>query len=147
MSTTTKRTGPAFTDDEKAAMKERANEVKASRRKGADPAEAKAQMLAKVAEMCDEDRALAEGVLALVEKAAPDLEPGTWYGMPSWSKGGKVVCSFQPAAKFKARYSTLGFNDPAMLDDGDVWPVAFAVLELTPAVEKQLTAVLRKAAG
>ncbi len=147
MSTTTKRTSPAFTDDEKAAMKERASEVKASRRKGADPAEARAQLLAKIAEMADEDRAMAEGVLALVEKAAPDLVPGTWYGMPSWSKGGKVVCFFQPAAKFKARYSTLGFNDPATLDDGDAWPVAYALLRLTPAVEKQLTAVLRKAAG
>jgi uncharacterized protein YdhG (YjbR/CyaY superfamily) len=147
MSTTTKRTSPAFSDAEKAAMKERASEVKASRRKGADPAEARAQMLAKVAEMNDEDRAMAEGIVGLVEKAAPDLEPGTWYGMPSWSKGGKIVCFFQPAAKFKARYSTLGFNDPATLDDGDAWPVAYALLKLTPAVEKQLTAVLRKAAG
>jgi uncharacterized protein YdhG (YjbR/CyaY superfamily) len=147
MSTTTKRTSPAFSDAEKAAMKERASEVKASRRKGADPAEARAQLLAKVAEMNDEDRAMAEGIVGLVEKAAPDLEPGTWYGMPSWSKGGKVVCFFQPAAKFKARYSTLGFNDPATLDDGDAWPVAYALLKLTPTVEKQLTAVLRKAAG
>ena len=147
MSTTTKRTSPAFTDDEKAAMKERASEVKASRRKGKDPAEARAQLVAKIAEMADADREMAEGVLALVEKAAPELEPGTWYGMPSWSKGGKVVCFFQPAGKFKARYSTLGFNDPAALDDGDTWPVAYALLKLTPAVEKQLTAVLRKAAG
>ena len=147
MSTTTKRTSPAFTDEEKAAMKERASEVKASRRKGKDPAEARAQLVAKIAEMADADREMAEGVLALVEKAAPELEPGTWYGMPSWSKGGKVVCFFQPAGKFKARYSTLGFNDPAALDDGDAWPVAYALLKLTPAVEKHLTAVLRKAAG
>jgi uncharacterized protein YdhG (YjbR/CyaY superfamily) len=128
-------------------MKERATEVKAARRKGTDPAEARAQLLAKIAEMDGPDRAMAEGVLALVEKAAPDLEPGTWYGMPSWSKGGKVVCFFQPAAKFKARYSTLGFNDPAALDDGDLWPTAYALLALTPAVEAQLTAIVRKAAG
>ena len=147
MSTTTKRTSPAFTDAEKAAMKERAGEVKAARRKSTDPAEARAQLLAKIAEMEGDDRTMAEGVLALVEKAAPDLVPGTWYGMPAWSRAGKVVCFFQPAAKFKARYSTLGFNDPATLDDGDAWPVAYALLKLTPAVEKQLSAVLRKAAG
>ena len=135
----------AFTAEEKAAMKERAKEVRAAK-KGvkADP---EAEVLAKIAEMGDADRAMAQRVHAVVMTAAPDLVPRTWYGMPAYAKGGKVVCFFQGAEKFSARYATLGFNDPAALDDGAMWPTAFALTEVTPDVEKRIAALVKQAVG
>lgn len=133
-----------FTDEERGAMKERARELKAATGK----AEAEAAVLEKIAEISDPgDRAIAERIHAIVKAEAPALEPKTWYGMPAYAKAGKIVCFFQPAEKFKARYSTLGFNDPANLDDGAMWPTSWAVTKLTPAVEKQLTALIKKAAS
>src|SRR6187200_1701161 len=124
--TTTKRTSTAardasgFTEDEKSAMKERAKELKASR-KGKSPADSERDLLAKIEAMEPADRAMAERVHAIVRAAAPDLVSTTWYGMPAYAKGGKVICFFQPAAKFKARYATFGFNEDAKLDDGTIW--------------------------
>ncbi|GAA0944800.1 DUF1801 domain-containing protein [Kribbella koreensis] len=149
--TTTKKSTAAksksydgFTDEERGAMKERARELKAASGK----AEAEAAVLEKIAEIADEgDRAMAERIHAIVKENAPELSPKTWYGMPAYAKNGKIVCFFQPADKFKARYSTLGFNDPANLDDGDMWATSFALTKLTPAVEKQLTALIKKAAS
>jgi uncharacterized protein YdhG (YjbR/CyaY superfamily) len=149
--TTTKKTSAAktksydgFTDDERSAMKERARELKAA----ASKADAEAAVLEKIREMSDPaERELAERIHAIVKENVPELEPKTWYGMPAYAKDGKFVCFFQPAEKFKARYSTLGFNDPANLDDGDMWPTAFALTKLTPAVEKKITALIKKAAG
>ncbi|WP_229925887.1 iron chaperone [Streptomyces longispororuber] len=129
-------------------MKERAKEVKAARR-GArgGKADGEAELLAKVAEMAEPDRVLAERVHALVRAAAPELTPKTWYGMPAYARDGKVVCFFQSAGKFKARYATLGFNDAAHLDDGAMWPTAFALTELTAAVEERITELVTRAAG
>jgi uncharacterized protein YdhG (YjbR/CyaY superfamily) len=133
-----------FTADEKAAMKERSRELKAA----AGREEAEAAVLEKIAEISDpDDRAIAERIHAIVKAEAPALEPKTWYGMPAYAKDGKTVCFFQPAEKFKARYSTLGFSDPANLDDGAMWPTSWAVTKLTPAVEKQLTTLIKKAAS
>ena len=137
------KTAPAFTDEERSAMKERAKEVKAAKA-GADGA---AAVLEKIAEMEGDDRALAEQVHRVVMAAAPDLEPRLWYGMPAYAKGGTTLCFFQPATKFKTRYSTLGFNDPAALDDGAMWPVAYALTTLSAADEKKVTALIRKAVG
>ncbi|MFM9370625.1 iron chaperone [Streptomyces sp. Da 82-17] len=135
-----------FTEEERAAMKERAKELKPARRGGrAAKADPEAELLAKVAEMPDEDRALAERIHALVREAAPELTPKTWYGMPAYAKDGKVVCFFQSAHKFKSRYATLGFNDTARLDEGSMWPTAYAVKELTPADEELITALVRRA--
>ena len=128
-----------FTAEEKAAMRERAKEAKG----GAD---GESDLLAKIAEMAEPDRALAERVHAIVTGGAPDLTPKTWYGMPAYAKDGQVVCFFQPALKFKARYATLGFNDPAKLDDGAMWATAYALAELTPAVEERIAALVKKAA-
>ncbi|WP_420120174.1 iron chaperone [Nakamurella sp.] len=132
-----------FTAEERAALKERATESRAARsgKKGYDEAD----LLAKIAEMVDEDREIAEAVHGAVTAAAPDLTPTLWYGMPAYAKDGKVVCFFQPAQKFKARYSTLGFNDPARLDDGAMWPTAFAVTAVTPQVRTRIAALLRQA--
>jgi hypothetical protein len=104
-------------------------------------------VLAKIAEMPEGERELAQRVYAIVMKAAPDLEPRTWYGMPAWSRGGKVVCFFQNPAKFKSRYATLGFSDKAALDDGAMWPISYALTKLTPAVEKQIGALVKQAVG
>ena len=129
-----------FTAEEKAAMRERAREAK-----GAD---GEADLLAKIAEMDEPDRGMAERVHAVITGAAPQLTPKTWYGMPAYAaKGGKVVCFFQPAAKFKARYSTLGFNDGAQLDDGAMWPTAFALTELNGDVEAKIAELVKKAVG
>ncbi|MEV6103872.1 DUF1801 domain-containing protein [Streptomyces sp. NPDC051940] len=139
-----------FSADERAAMKDHAKELKAEARRGskAEKAEqAKQDLLAKIAEMGDADRALAERIHAVVTENAPDLAPKLWYGMPAYWLDGKNVLFFQPADKFKARYATLGFNDPAKLDDGAMWPVAYAVTEVTPEVEKQIVALVRKAVG
>ena len=136
-----------FTEEERAAMKERARELKAEARRGKENADGEADLLAKVAEMPEADRALAERLHAIVKANAPGLSPKTWYGMPAYAKDGKVVCFFQNAAKFKARYATLGFNDPANLDDGEMWPTAFALTTVTPAVEKRIAALVKQAAG
>ncbi|MEV6415441.1 DUF1801 domain-containing protein [Kribbella sp. NPDC051718] len=142
--TTSAKSYDGFTDEERGAMKERARELKAA----AGKADAEAAVLEKIAEIGDPgERAIAERIHAIVKAEAPELEPKTWYGMPAYAKAGKIVCFFQPADKFKARYSTLGFNDPANLDDGDMWPTSWAVTKLTPAVEKQLTALIKKAAS
>ena len=132
-----------FTADERAAMKERVRELKSSGSK----AEGEKDLLAKIAEMPEPDRGIARKLHALVTANAPALTPKTWYGMPAWARDDKVVCFFQPAAKFKARYASFGFNDPARLDDGVMWPVAFAVLQVDAAGEAKLAALIRKAAG
>jgi uncharacterized protein YdhG (YjbR/CyaY superfamily) len=126
-----------FTAEERAAMKERARELEAG--SGED------EVLAKIAEMREPDRAVATRLHAIVRAAAPALEPRTWYGMPAYARDGKVICFFQSAGKFKARYATLGFSDSAALDDGEMWPTAFALVELTPAVEARIVALVRRA--
>jgi uncharacterized protein YdhG (YjbR/CyaY superfamily) len=128
-----------FTDEERAAMRERAQEKK----KGA--ADGESDVLAKIAEMQDADRAMAERVHALIKASAPELSPRTWYGMPAYAKGDAVVCHFQPAQKFKSRYATLGFSDKAKLDDGAMWPVAFALKELTDAEEARIAELVKRA--
>lgn len=141
--TATKRTtkSQGFTAEERAAMKERAAELKAQAR-GAD---GEAELLAKVAEMPQPDRAMAERLHAIVMAAGPALVPRTWYGMPAYAKDGKVVCFFQSAHKFKARYASFGFNDTANLDDGDMWPTAFALKTLTKAGEARIAKLVKKA--
>jgi len=133
-----------FTAEEKAAMKERAKELKAS----ASHEDALRDQLAKIDELPEPDRALAKQVHEIIMAAAPHLKPKTWYGMPNYNdEAGKSIVFFQPAGKFKVRYSTLGFNPDAQLDDGEMWPSAFALLKITPAVEKRITALVRQAAG
>ena len=122
-------------------MKERAKELKAARGKAED----ETAVLEKIAEMSDADRAIAERVHAIVKANAPELSPKLWYGQPAYAKAGKVVCFFQPADKFGTRYSTFGFNDSAHLDDGTMWPTAYALTKLTPATEKQLATLIKKA--
>ena len=141
---TTKK-AKGFTADEKAAMKERAKELKAEARASKDKAAGENDLLAKIAEMSEPDRSMAERIHAIVKANAPDLSPKTWYGMPAYAKDGKVVCFFQPAEKFEARYATLGFNDTANLDDGNMWAASFALKELTPAEEEKITALVKKA--
>ena len=136
----------AFSAEEQAAMKERAKEAKAARAKGAD-ADAEGEVLAKIAAMKPADRAMAERVHAIVKAAAPSLTSRTWYGMPAYAKDGKVVCFFQDANKFKVRYATLGFSDTAKLDDGNMWPNAYALTKLTGADEAKITALVKKAVG
>jgi uncharacterized protein YdhG (YjbR/CyaY superfamily) len=126
-------------------MKERSREARARAKQ--TPEEAEAEVLAKIAEFEEGDRALAEKVHAIVRKAAPELTPRLWYGMPAYAKDGKVLCFFQPSGKFKARYSTLGFNDVAALDDGAMWPTSYALTKTTAAVEKQIAALVKQAAG
>lgn len=132
-----------FTADEKAAMKERALELKAE----AEKADGESALLAAVARMPTADRAMAKRIHALIKTNAPGLAPKTWYGMPAWARDGKVLCFFQSADKFKARYATFGFSDEARLDDGEMWPTSFALKELTAADEARLVALVRKAAG
>lgn len=134
-----------FTADERAAMKERAKELKKEARAAKDSAEGERDVLEKIAEMPASDRALAEKLHAIVKAAAPDLAPKTWYGMPAYARDGKVVCFFQAADKFKARYATLGFSDEAGLDEGAMWPTSFALTKLTAAVEKQIAALVKQA--
>ncbi len=136
-----------FTDDERAAMRERSRELKAEARSNASKAECERQVLATIAEMPEPDRVMAERLHAIVTACAPALSPRTWYGMPAYARDGNVVCFFQGAHKFKTRYATFGFSDKAMLDDGSVWPVAFALKELTAKVEAQIRALVKKAAG
>ncbi|GAA2813948.1 iron chaperone [Kribbella solani] len=137
---TKKKSYDGFTEAERDAMKERAKELKSTE----DPAEAQR---AKIATMADADRVIAERLSELIAEIAPELTPKLWYGMPGWVKNGKNVCFFQDAAKFKARYATLGFSDKALLDDGEMWPTSYALLKLTPAIEKKIVALVKKAAG
>lgn len=134
-----------FTAEEKAAMKERAKELKAAERINKNRAEGEKAVLEKIEEMAEPDRKLAKRVHEIVTTNAPDLIPRTWYGMPAYSKNDKVVCFFQDAQKFKTRYSTLGFNDSANLDDGDFWPTAFAISKFTPEVETRIATLVKKA--
>jgi uncharacterized protein YdhG (YjbR/CyaY superfamily) len=136
-----------FTDEERGAMKERAKELKAGTRRGAraDQADGESEVLAKIAEMAEPDRALAERLHAVIKAGAPALSPKLWYGMPAYAKDGKVVCFFQCAQKFKTRYATLGFSDEANLDDGAIWPTSFALTKLTAADEARISALVKKA--
>jgi uncharacterized protein YdhG (YjbR/CyaY superfamily) len=134
-----------FTAEEKAAMKERAKELKAEERAKKDRAAGEKDVLAKIAEMPEPDRAMATRLHAIIKASAPALSPKTWYGMPAYARDGKVVCFFQSADKFKARYATLGFNDTANLDEGAMWPTAFALKELTAAAEAKIVALVKKA--
>ena len=149
---TTSATGKTFTgltDEERGAMKERTRELKteARRGRGAGKADAERAVLAKIAELPAPDRALAERIHAIITASAPALSPKTWYGMPAYAKDGKVVCFFQAADKFKSRYATFGFNDVANLDDGALWPVAFALTELTATDEARIAALVKQAAS
>ena len=131
-----------FTDEERAAMKDYVRE----RRAVTDKADGESDVLAKIAEMPAQDRAMAERLHALIKATVPDVAPRTWYGQPAYAnKDGKIVCFFQPSNKFKTRYSTLGFNDAAHLDDGAMWPTAFALMQLTAADEAKITALVKKA--
>lgn len=133
----------AFTAEERAAMKERAKETKVN----ATRAEEEAAVVEKLAEMSGSDRVMGEKIHAIVKANVPSLAPKLWYGMPSYARDGKVVCFFQAAEKFNARYATLGFNDTAHLDDGNMWPTAFALMDLTKADEEKIAALVKKAAG
>ena len=144
-STATQKESKRFTDEERAAMKERAKELKAEARASKDRAEGEKAVLAKIAEMPKPDRAIAERLHAIVTASAPDLSPKTWYGMPAYARDGKIVCFFQVAAKFKSRYATLGFNDEANLDEGNMWPTAFALKKLTAAEEAKIRKLVKKA--
>jgi uncharacterized protein YdhG (YjbR/CyaY superfamily) len=135
-----------FTEEERGAMKARAQELKAAARRGKE-ADEESAVLAKIAEMEDSDRTMAERIHAVIKASAPDLSPRLWYGMPAYAKDGKVVCFFQSAQKFNARYATFGFNDPANLDDGSMWPTAFALTELTAAEEARIGDLVRKASA
>jgi len=135
-----------FTDEERAAMKEAAAERKQAARRGkATKEDGEGDVLAKIAEMPKDDRVMAERVHAIVMANGPELWPRTWYGMPAYAKDGNVICFFQNSAKFKARYSTLGFNDRANLDDGAMWPVAFALKEMTPEMESRIAELVKRA--
>jgi len=138
-----------FTDEERAAMRERAEELKATARRGsgAGKADGENDVLAKIAEMQESDRAMAERLHAIIKASAPALSPRTWYGMPAYARDGDVVCFFQSAQKFKARYATLGFCDKAKLDEGDMWATAFALKKLTGAEEARISALIKKAAS
>src|SRR2546423_7610305 len=136
-----------FTDEERAAMKERAQELKAVARRGprARKADGESDVLAKIAAMPERDRAMAERLHAIIKASAPALSPRTWYGMPAYAKDDKVVCFFQSGQKFKTRYATLGFSDKANLDEGAMWPTSFALKELTTAEEVRIGALVKKA--
>ena len=136
-----------FSAEERAAMKERAAELRAEKRRGAKQADELTTMLEKIAEMPDADRVLAEKLHAVVTSVAPELSAKTWYGMPAYAKDGKLVCFFQAADKFKARYATLGFEQGAQLDDGEMWPTAFALITWTDVMEQKVRALVKKAAG
>ncbi len=137
----TKKSAKGFTDDERAAMKERARELKAEARKS----DGESDVLAKIAAMKEPDRAMAKRLHAIIKASAPALSPKTWYGMPAYAKDGDVVCFFQSAQKFKTRYATFGFSDKANLDEGAMWPTAFALTELTAADEARIAALVKKA--
>jgi hypothetical protein len=141
------KTYEGFTDEERSAMKERANELKTTARRGSrgGKADGESEALAKIAEMTEPDRVLAERLHALIKASASDISSTTWYGMPAYAKDGKVICFFQPAQKFKTRYATLGFSDKANLDEGAMWPIYYALTELTAADEARIGALVKKA--
>jgi hypothetical protein len=145
--TATDKTSGGWTDEERAAMKQRAKELKTAGRRGsrAGKADGENAVLAKLADMPEPDRAMGERLHAIIKASAPDLTPKTWYGMPAYAKDGKVVCYFTPASKFKERYATFGFNDVANLDEGTMWPTSFALTELTAADEAWIGALVKKA--
>jgi uncharacterized protein YdhG (YjbR/CyaY superfamily) len=146
-STNATKTFEGFTDEERAAMKERAQELKTTARRGsrAGKADAESDVLAKIAEMPESDRRMAERIHAIIKASAPSLAPRLWYGMPAYAKDGKVLCFFQSAEKFKSRYATFGFDDSANLDEGAMWPTAFALTELTAAEESRIVELVKKA--
>ena len=148
---TTKRTEPSatggFSTDEKAAMRERAREAKAEAKRGVNREAGLADLLAKIAEMRESDRVMAERIHAVVTANAPDLDPKTWYGMPAYARNGKVVCFFKAAEKFDSRYATFGFEEDARLDDGSMWATSWALTKLTAADEARIAALVKKAAG
>ena len=141
------KTYEGFTEEERDAMKQRAQELKAAGRRGprADKADGESEVLATIAEMQEPDRVMGERLHALIKASAPDLSPRLWYGMPAYAKGGKIVCHFQPAQKFKTRYATLAFSDGANLDEGTMWPSSYALTELTDADEARISALVKKA--
>jgi uncharacterized protein YdhG (YjbR/CyaY superfamily) len=141
------KTFEGFTAEERAAMKDHAQELKTAARRGrsATKSDGESDVLAKIAEMQETDRVMAERLHAIIKASAPALTPRLWYGMPAYAKDGKLVCHFQSAQKFKTRYATLGFSDNANLDDGDMWPTTFALMELTAAVEARISALVNKA--
>jgi uncharacterized protein YdhG (YjbR/CyaY superfamily) len=136
-----------FTADERAAMQERARELKAEAKANASRADGERDLLAKIAEMPDADRTMAERIHAIVAATAPDLAPKTWYGMPAYARDGKLVCFFKAASKFNSRYATFGFEEEARLDDGAMWPTSYALTELTSADEARIAALVKKAAS
>jgi len=140
----TRDAAKGFTDDERAAMRERAKELKAARNSAGAASDERA-VLEKIAAMAASDRAMAERIHAIVKASAPGLSPKLWYGMPAYAKDGSVVCFFQGALKFKTRYATLGFNDKANLDEGNMWPTAFALMDLSAADEARIGALVKKA--
>ena len=144
---TTGKASKGFTDEERAAMRDRVQELKTAARRGprAGKADGESDVLAKIAEMPEPDRAMAERLHALITASAPALSPRTWYGMPAYAKDGNVVCFFQSAQKFKSRYATFGFSDKAKLDEGAMWPTAFALAELTAADEARIAELVKKA--
>ena len=141
----TAKKSKGFTDEERAAMKERAKEQKAEERANQDKAQGESDVLAKIAEMSEPDRALATRLHEIITASAPSLSPKTWYGMPAYAKEGKVVCFFQSGQKFKTRYATLGFSDAANLDEGVMWPTSFALTELTATDEARIGELVKKA--
>ena len=143
--TATDKTSKRFSADERAAMKERAKELKAEARANKDKAAGESDVLAKIAEMPEPDRAIAARLHAIIRASAPDLAAKTWYGMPAYARDGKIVCFFTSADKFKSRYATFGFNDSANLDEGAMWPTSFALTELTGDVEARIGALVKKA--
>ena len=138
---TTRKASKGFTAEERAAMRERVRELKLA----ADKADGEREVLAKIAEMKEPDRAMATRLHGIIKAAAPDLSPRTWYGMPAYAKAGKIICHFQPAPKFKTRYPTLAFSDQANLDEGAMWPTAYALTELTAADKARIAALVKKA--
>ena len=146
-STAKSKTYEGFTDEERAAMKDRAKELKGTTRRGsrATKADAEGEVLAKIAEMGEPDRQIGERLHAIIRASAPALSPRLWYGMPAYAMNGNVVCHFQPAQKFKTRYATLAFSDKANLDEGAVWPVAYALGELSSAAETRVNELVRQA--
>jgi uncharacterized protein YdhG (YjbR/CyaY superfamily) len=143
--TATGKPSEGWTDQERAAMKERSRELKAEARASRDREAGERDVLAKIAELPEPDRSMAERIHAIVKASAPDLSPRTWYGMPAYAKGGKVLCFFTPASKFKERYATFGFNAEANLDEGNMWPTSFALTKLTAADEARIGALVKKA--
>jgi uncharacterized protein YdhG (YjbR/CyaY superfamily) len=143
--TTNGKTSKVWTAEERDAMKERAKELKAEGRRATDRAEGERDLLAKIAEMPESDRVMAERIHAVVSANAPDLAPKTWYGMPAYARDGKVVCFFKSADKFKSRYATFGFEEDANIDEGSMWPTSFALTKLTAADEAKLAALVKKA--